>query len=161
MLCLVFFIVNTIVLSAKILLIIELTTNISHKSSYVRMVLVYNTITLIANIDKHLKDAPTDVKMRLIRSMFPEKLAYDGNSHRTGKVNSMLDVIVQQTRELRGYKKKKATELVDSVAFVPLTEPFSNNFMEDLEKIWELRTFIPDPTTPPVLYRNSDAEDVD
>ena len=105
--CLVFFIVNTIVLSAKILLIIELKTNISHKSSYVRIVLVYNTITLIANIEKHLKEAPTDVKMRLIRSMFPEKLTYDGNSHRTGRVNSMLDVIVQQTRELRSGKKIK------------------------------------------------------
>ena len=76
-------------------------------------------ITLIANIEKHLKDAPTDVKMRLIRSMFPEKLTYDGNSHRTGKVNSMLDVIVQQTRELRIGKRKKATESFDSIAFVP------------------------------------------
>ena len=161
MLCLVFFIVNTIVLSAKILLIIELTTNISHKSSYVRIVLVYNTITLIANIEKHLKDAPTDVKMRLIRSMFPEKMTYDGNSHRTGKVNSMLDVIVQQTRELRCGKKKKATESFDSIALVPLTELFSNNFMEDLEKIWELRAFIPDPTTPPLLYRSTDTEDMD
>lgn len=47
------------------------------------------------------------------------------------------------------------------VAFlVPLTELFSNNFMEDLEKIWELRTFIPDPTTSSVLYRKSDAEDI-
>ena len=54
-----------------------------------RIVLVSNTITLIANIEKHLKDAPTDVKMRLIRSMFPEKLTYDGNSHRTGKVDVM------------------------------------------------------------------------
>ena len=99
--------------------------------------------------------------MRLIRSMFPEKLTYDGNSHRTGKVNSILDVIVQQTRELRCGKKKKATESLDSVALVPLTELFSNNFMEDLEKIWELRAFIPDPTTPPLLYRSTDTEDMD
>ena len=125
------------------------------------MVLVYNTITLIANIEKHLKEAPTDVKMRLIRSMFPEKLAYDGNSHRTGKVNSMLDVIVQQTRELRSGKKKKATESFNSIALVPLTELFSNNFMEDLERIWEFRAFIPDPTTPPLLYRSTDTEDMD
>jgi len=33
--------------------------------------------------------------------------------------------------------------------------------MDDLEEIWNLRAYIPDPTTPPVLYRNSDAEDVD
>ena len=91
-----------------------------------RIVLVYNTITLIANIEKHLKEAPTDVKMRLIRSMFPEKLTYDGNSHRTGRVNSMLDVIVQQTRELRSGKKIKATESKDSVAFFNPPPPQKN-----------------------------------
>ena len=57
--------------------------------------------------------------MRLIRSMFPEKLTYDGISHRTGKVNSMLDVIVQQTKELRIGKRKKATKSVDFIALVP------------------------------------------
>ncbi|MBO4308176.1 MAG: hypothetical protein J5848_07705 [Bacteroidales bacterium] len=45
--------------------------------------------------------------------------------------------------------------------FVPLTELFSNNFMEDLEKIWELRTFIPNPSSPPLLYRSTDTKDVD
>ena len=57
--------------------------------------------------------------------------------------------------------EKKATESFDSIALVPLTELFSNNFMEDLERIWELRTFIPDPTTPPLLYRSTDTEDMD
>ena len=57
--------------------------------------------------------------------------------------------------------KKKATESFDSIALVPLTELFSNNFMDDLEKIWKLRAFIPDPTTPPMLYRPTDTEDVD
>ena len=51
--------------------------------------------------------------------MFPEKLAYDGNFHRTGKINSALDVIAQQTREFRSDKKRKATELFNSIAFVP------------------------------------------
>ena len=81
--------------------------------------------------------------------------------HRTGKINSVLEVITQQTKELRCGKKKKATKSVDFIALVPLTEIFSNNFMEDLDKIRELRTFIPDPTTPPMLYRPTDTEDVD
>ena len=51
--------------------------------------------------------------------MYPEKMTYDGNSHRTGKVNSMLDVIVQQTKELRIGKREKATESFNSIAFVP------------------------------------------
>ena len=73
----------------------------------------------------------------------------------------MLDVIVQQTKELRIGKREKATESFDSIALVPLTELFSNNFMEDLQRIWELRAFIPDPTTPPLLYRSTDTEDMD
>ena len=55
---------------------------------------------------------------------------------------------------------KKATNLCGFVALVPLTELFSNSFMDDLDMIWGLRSIIPDPTTPPVLYRNPDAEDI-
>ena len=51
----------------------------------------------------------------------PNFVHYTGNSHRTGRVNSMLDVIVQQTRELRSGKKIKAIELDDSIALVPHT----------------------------------------
>lgn len=31
---------------------------------------------------------------------------------------------------------------------VPLTQLFSNSFLKDLDKIWALREFIPDPTNP-------------
>ena len=31
---------------------------------------------------------------------------------------------------------------------VPLTVLFSNQFLEDLDKIWELRHWIPDPSKP-------------
>lgn len=31
---------------------------------------------------------------------------------------------------------------------VPYTEVFSNQLLDDLDKIWELRFFIPDPTDP-------------
>ena len=65
-----------------------------------------------------------------------------------------------RTQEISSRHKNNKSSPFEA-ASVPPTELFSNNFMEDLEKIWELRTFIPDPTTPPVLYRNSDAEDVD
>ena len=58
-------------------------------------------------------------------------------------------------------EKKKSDKPCGFVALVPLTELFSNYFMEDLERIWELRAFIPDPTTPPMLYRPTDTEDVD
>lgn len=33
-------------------------------------------------------------------------------------------------------------------AFVPLTVLFSNSFLQDLDLIWELREWIPDPSKP-------------
>ena len=58
-------------------------------------------------------------------------------------------------------EKKKSDKPCGFVALVPLTELFSNSFMDDLEQIWRLKTIIPDPTTPPVLYRKSDVGNVD
>ncbi len=39
------------------------------------------------------------------------------------------------------------------VLTVPHTILFSNKFLEDLDKIWELRHWIPDPTKP-IIYKN-------
>ena len=45
----------------------------------------------------------------------------------------------------KGHEKSTA----DCGAFlVPYTEVFSNQLLDDLDKIWELRFFIPDPTDP-------------
>ena len=52
------------------------------------------------------------------------------------------------------HTKKKRTKyliykyLVLFLFLVPLTVLFSNQFLEDLDKIWELRQWIPDPTKP-------------
>lgn len=48
-------------------------------------------------------------------------------------------------------KKKRAKYLIYkylTLFLVPLTVLFSNQFLEDLDKIWELRQWIPDPTKP-------------
>ena len=36
---------------------------------------------------------------------------------------------------------------------VPLTQLFSNSFLRDLDKIWALREYIPDPTKPQYSVR--------
>ena len=45
------------------------------------------------------------------------------------------------------FQKKKAGELA-SLLRVPATGVISNQFLEDLERIWSLRDVIPDPYTP-------------
>lgn len=39
--------------------------------------------------------------------MFPEKIEFDGIKYRTKSYNKVLDLIYQQTNELRGDKKEK------------------------------------------------------
>ena len=38
--------------------------------------------------------------------MFPEKIEFDGKKYRTKSYNKVLDLIYQQTNELRGDKKE-------------------------------------------------------
>ncbi len=64
-------------------------------------------MSLINNIDKFILDAPVETKIKLISSMFPEKIEFDGEKYRTNSYNKVLDLIFQQTNELRGIKKKK------------------------------------------------------
>ena len=56
----------------------------------------------------------------------------------------MLDIIYQETNRLRGNKKSKSSENEEDFGRVPTDNIFSNRFLEDLERIWELRHIIPD-----------------
>lgn len=62
---------------------------------------------LINNIDKYIRDAPLETKIKLIGSIFEDKIEFDGEKYRTNSYNKVLDLIFQQTNELRGGKKEK------------------------------------------------------
>ena len=68
--------------------------------------------------------------------------------------NKVLDLIYQQTNELRCGKKENGESFSTFSVSVPQTKVFSKEFLEDLEKIWELRHFIPDPNK--LEYANCD-----
>ena len=67
---------------------------------------LHYVISLINNVVMYINDAPLEVKFKLIGLMFPEKIEFDGKSYRTKKLNMVLDLIYNQTRELRGDKKE-------------------------------------------------------
>ena len=68
------------------------------------------SISLISNMDRYMKEASVEVKIKLIGSMFSEKIEFDGKNYRTKNYNKVLDLIYQQTNELRGNNKKKLEE---------------------------------------------------
>lgn len=51
-------------------------------------------------------EASVEVKVKLIGSMFSEKIEFDEKNYRTKNYNKVLDLIYQQTNELRGNNKK-------------------------------------------------------
>ena len=52
------------------------------------------------------RDAPVKVKIKLLGSMFPEKIEFDGKNYRTNAYNKVLDLIFWETNKLRGNKNK-------------------------------------------------------
>ncbi len=91
-------------------------TNLNPKLEY--------SICLINNLDKYFEDAPIEIKQRLLSSMFPEKVEFDGKSFQTEKYNAVVDAIYNETKQLRGIKKDNSDELSVSVAgegFEPTT----------------------------------------
>ena len=83
------------------------------------------SINLINNIDSYIRDAPVGIKIKLISSMFPEKIEFDGKTYRTNSYNKVLDLIYQQTNELRGVEKKNG-ERVFQLSPLQYPDPGSN-----------------------------------
>ena len=52
------------------------------------------------------RDAPVKVKIKLLGSMFPEKIEFDGKNYRTKAYNKVLELIFRETNKLRGNKNK-------------------------------------------------------
>ena len=76
------------------------------------------SVNIIANLGLFMKDAPVKVKCKLLSSMFPQKIVFDGEKYRTQSYNQVLDLIFQETKKLRGYGEKeseKSTEVSHSV----------------------------------------------
>ena len=76
-------------------------------------------ISLINNMDSHIRDGALDIKRELIGVMFPEKFDFDGKSYRTNTYNKVLDLIYLQTNELRGQKKRDSSDFSEKSLQVP------------------------------------------
>ena len=77
------------------------------------------SISLLANLDKVFRDAPVEVKVKLLGSMFPDKIEFDGKNYRTKSYNKVLDLIYQQTNELQSPKKVLGRRFKSSPQSVP------------------------------------------
>ena len=65
------------------------------------------SINIIANMGKFFEQAPMEVRIKLLGSIFPEKIEFDGENYRTNSFNKMLEYIFQNTNQLQ----QKKTEI--------------------------------------------------
>lgn len=66
------------------------------------------SFSLLKNLDRVLLEAPVETKIKMLGSMFPEKIEFDGTKYRTASYNKVLDLIYQDTKSLRGREKEKS-----------------------------------------------------
>ena len=83
------------------------------------------SISLISNMERYIVDAPVETKIKLISSMFPQKIEFDGEKYRTNSYNQVLDLIYQETKQLRedNVKKKERSDLLSNSVPRPGLEP--------------------------------------
>lgn len=77
------------------------------------------SINLIGNLGEFFKTAAPEVKIKLLGSIFPEKIEFDGKNYRTKSYNRMLDVIYKETNYLQGKRKSEFPEISENSDKVP------------------------------------------
>ena len=66
------------------------------------------SVNIVANLGLFMKNAPVKTKCKILSSMFPQKIEFDGEKYRTKSYNQVLDLIFQETNKLRGYGEKES-----------------------------------------------------
>lgn len=94
-------------------------------------------VDVLLNLDRYFVVKNTEVKQRIIGSMFPEKLYFKDNQYRTTKINEAVELFSLKHKGLGQKKGGKKTELsVSSLRVVPVGER-SYYEVDDFHKILE------------------------
>ena len=76
-------------------------------------------VNLLSNMDIFLGEAPVEMRIKLLGSIFSEKIEFDGINYRTNNYNKVLDYIYLQNSELRGLKEKDGENFSTLSVLVP------------------------------------------
>ena len=87
-------------------------------------------LDVVLNLDKYYDSKNTEVKQKIIGSVFPEKLNFKDNQYRTTKLNEAVEILCKTDKGLGQKKGGKKTELsVSSLRVVPTgIEPVTQGF---------------------------------
>ena len=77
------------------------------------------SLSLLNNLDRVFLEAPVETKVKLLGSMFPEKIQFDGKNYRTASYNKVLNLIYQNVNSLREPRNKKSEPSEEDSDSVP------------------------------------------
>ncbi len=75
--------------------------------------------SLLKDLDKYYQNASLEVKQKIISSIFPEKIIFDGEKCRTSEINKALALIISNIDTYGNVKQEKAVKNDDLSGWVP------------------------------------------
>ena len=76
------------------------------------------SMNIIGNISMFFRLGDPEVNIKLLGSIFPEKIYFDGKNYRTSRFNHLLSVIFHETKHLQGQKKVESPEKSENSTWV-------------------------------------------
>ena len=96
-------------------------------------------LTILTNIDKLYKNAPIEIKSKLLSSYFNDKIFFEKNKFRTLPFNEAILLITKFNKGLSGFKKEKGELFSKFSHSVQITSEKSNTIYEELLVVENLR----------------------
>jgi len=92
------------------------------------------------NIDERYENADIEEKRTIIGSMYPEKIDFLGNEHRTARMSESLQLILQINSKLQAIKKGESSLKLNLSPHVDLRGSITEKFLPDLRRLaWSLK----------------------
>lgn len=96
--------------------------------------------SFINNIEQCLSVVDMSIKMDVLGSIFNDKMVFEDGKCRTAKFNPIIALLMGQEPILN---ENGASVFTETPLLYPEDYLFSNQFMEDLERIWRLKRYLP------------------
>tara|TARA_B100000902_G_scaffold390587_1_gene439767 strand:- start:1141 stop:1464 length:324 start_codon:yes stop_codon:yes gene_type:complete len=71
---------------------------------------IKNSVVLLENLSSFYKKINYKLKQKLISSVFPENLTFDGKEYRTTKPSKLVELIFLLIKDLQGSKRKMVSQ---------------------------------------------------
>ena len=90
----------------------EISLRISELSSYKAFINDYikEGLPLLKNLEKKYITAPIEIKQKIIGSIFPGKLTFNGKNYRTNRLNEVISLMTSKDRKFRADIKKQTAK---------------------------------------------------